>query len=117
MDRHDEEAELHSSLQAFAVNARAYSPLIPVSIYLPCLPCYATTPQSVLGGNRHADPIQAFPEKRIRRGGDRIWSARLRHLGGRHSRGQGRRPEAGPRLYHPAERRLKKPGAAPFLHV
>src|SRR4029077_16057030 len=45
----------------------------------------------------------AFPERPIRRGGDRIRTSRLGHFGGDHSFGQERRHSAGQRLqHHPA---------------
>src|ERR1700722_12133867 len=56
VDRHDEEAELHRiSPGRSRVNMRAYSPLIPMSIYLPCLFCYCITPQA--GPRRQPDML------------------------------------------------------------
>src|SRR5579862_739181 len=56
----------------------------------------------------HVEPDAAFPERPIRRGSDRIWPARLGHLGGHHSFGQERRHATGQRLQHHPARVLNR---------
>src|SRR5271165_1448206 len=56
----------------------------------------------------HVQAIAAVPERRIRRGGGRIWAHHLGHLGRHHSRRQERRREAGRYLHPSAERALIK---------
>jgi pilus assembly protein Flp/PilA len=56
VDGHDEEAELHKIPPGGSrVNMRAYSLLISMPIYLPCLSCYCITPQA--GPRRQPDML------------------------------------------------------------
>src|SRR4029077_8121196 len=50
----------------------------------------------------------AFPERPVRRGGDRIRTSRLGHFGGDHSFGQRRRHPTGQRLQHHPARVLNR---------